>query len=79
MIAVVNNCISMRRKVFSDRAQNTLMMNTLNPDSTDTSVVALLTDAAPTGVTPPPKLEVNQGRTFRVKRRDHLRRRPFRV
>lgn len=50
MIAVVNNCISMRLKVFSDRAQNTLMMNTFNPDSTDTSVVALLTDAAPTGV-----------------------------
>ena len=41
-------------KVFSDRAQDTLMLNTYNPDSTDTSVVALLTGAAPAGVTPPP-------------------------
>ena len=40
-------------QVFTDRAQNTLMLNTYNPP-TDTSVVALLTGPAPAGVTPPP-------------------------
>ena len=41
-------------KVFSDRAQNTLMMYNYNPGSQSTSVVALLTGAAPAGVQPPP-------------------------
>ncbi len=41
-------------KVFSDRAQNTLMLYTDNPSNPFTSQVALLTGAAPAGVTPPP-------------------------
>jgi len=41
-------------KVASDRAQNTLMMYTDNPDNPFTSQVALLTGAAPKGVQPPP-------------------------
>ena len=41
-------------KVFSDRAQNTLMLYTDNPSNPFTSQVALLTGAAPKGVTPPP-------------------------
>lgn len=41
-------------KVFSDRAQNTLMLYTNNPSNPFTSQVALLTGAAPAGVTPPP-------------------------
>ena len=41
-------------KVFSDRAQNTLMMYNYNPKNSFTSQVALLTGGAPSGVTPPP-------------------------
>lgn len=42
--------------VYSDRAQNTLMMYTYNPDNPDQMVAqeALLTGPAPSGVNPPP-------------------------
>jgi hypothetical protein len=41
-------------KVYTDRAQNTLMNYNYNPSNPFTSQVALLTGAAPNGVTPPP-------------------------
>lgn len=41
-------------QVTSDRSQNTLMKYTYNPDNDFSSQVALLTGAAPSGVTPPP-------------------------